>query len=196
MKGFLVLVGLVLLTYCNVWSQQTRLTLKDKVSKRPVAFAHVIGVNFTITSPIKLSTSFIGYLPANDTLYPGKDRVVFLEPTVYNVDEVVVTGQISPERVDKSIYKVKTLGTLTINQKAANNLTELLSGELNIRSKKSNVYGSSIMMQGMGGEHVKFLVDGVPVIGRQNGELDLDQMNMQNVDHVEIIEGPMSVQTP
>ncbi len=213
MKGFLVLVGLVLLTYCNVWSQQTRLTLKDKVSKRPVAFAHVIGdpiastrgktvaattdmngvVNFSITSPIKISTSFIGYLPASDTLYPGKDLVVYLEPTVYNVDEVVVTGQISPERVDKSIYKVKTLGTLTISQKAANNLTELLSGELNIRSKKSNVYGSSIMMQGMGGEHVKFLVDGVPVIGRQNGELDLDQMNMQNVDHVEIIEGPMSV---
>ena len=214
MRIFLVFVCLVLLTTSHVIGQQnTRLTLKDKVCGRTVSYAHVVGeylppatgnslagmtddqgvVSFSISSPIVIRTSFIGYLSAVDTLYPGKDRVLMLDPTVYNVDEVVVTGQIAPERVDKSIYKVKTIGSVTINQKAANNLSELLSGELNIRSTRSNIFGSGIQMQGMGGEHVKYLVDGVPVIGRQNGELDLDQMNMQNIDHVEIIEGPMSV---
>ena len=37
------------------------------------------------------------------------------------------------------------------------------------------------------------LVDGVPVIGRVNGNIDLNQINLQNADHIEIIEGPMSV---
>lgn len=214
MRVSLVFVCLVLLTKSYVFGQQnTRITLKDKVSGQPISYAHVIGeliapadgkslasmtndggvATFQLTSPVRITTSFIGYLTGVDTLFPGKDRVLMLEPTVYNVDEVVVTGQIAPERVDKSIYKVKTLGTMTINQKAATNLSELLSGELNIRSTRSNIFGSGIMMQGMGGEHVKYLVDGVPVIGRQNGELDLDQMSMQNIDHVEIIEGPMSV---
>jgi outer membrane receptor for ferrienterochelin and colicins len=48
-------------------------------------------------------------------------------------------------------------------------------------------------MQGLEGEHVKYLIDGVPVIGRQNGNIDLNQINLQNVDHVETIQGPMSV---
>ena len=214
MKLFLVFICLALLTALTMSGQQTtKLTLQDKVSGVHVAYAHVLAeilppakgksitqmtnekgeAEFSISSPVRVSTSFIGYVQAIDTLYPGKAITLLLQPLVYNVDEVVVTGQISPERVDKSIYKVQTLGTMTINQKAANTLSDLLSGELNIRTTHSSVFGSSVMMQGMGGEHVKFLIDGVPVIGRQNGELDLDQMSMQNVDHVEIIEGPMSV---
>jgi outer membrane receptor for ferrienterochelin and colicins len=48
-------------------------------------------------------------------------------------------------------------------------------------------------MQGLGGEHIKFLIDGVPVIGRMNGNIDLGQLNLYNVEHIEVIEGPMSV---
>jgi outer membrane receptor for ferrienterochelin and colicins len=40
---------------------------------------------------------------------------------------------------------------------------------------------------------VKFLIDGVPVIGRMNGNIDISQLNLYNVDHIEVIEGPMSV---
>ncbi len=213
MRIIFVILGLVLCALHGVKAQQTRLTLLDKVSGDPVAFAHVLGeplaqstqktltattdisgvAIFTNTTPIQITTSFVGYSPAVDTLYPGSDKKLMLEPIVYNVDEVVITGQIVPERVDNSIYKVKVISSLAINQKAAVNLSEMLAGELNIRSSRDNVFGSSIVMQGLGGEHVKFLVDGVPVIGRQNGQLDLQQMNMQDVDHLEIIEGPMSV---
>ena len=48
-------------------------------------------------------------------------------------------------------------------------------------------------LQGLSGEHIKFLIDGVPVIGRMDGNVDLSQLNMYNVDHIEIVEGPMSV---
>lgn len=213
MRILLVALSLVWLVFPKGFAQQTRLTLVDKVSGEVVAFAHVLGepisqkpqkpitvttsisgeVSFDLTTPIIVNISFVGYLPASDTLYPGIDKKLLLEPCVYNVDEVVVTGQIAPERVDKSIYKVKVISSLAISQKAAVNLSEMLAGELNIRSTRDNIFGSSIVMQGLGGEHVKFLVDGVPVIGRQNGQLDLQQMNMQDVDHLEIIEGPMSV---
>ena len=39
----------------------------------------------------------------------------------------------------------------------------------------------------------RILVDGVPVIGRLDGNIDLSQINLENVDHIEIVEGPMSV---
>ncbi|MCK4748787.1 MAG: TonB-dependent receptor, partial [Bacteroidales bacterium] len=53
--------------------------------------------------------------------------------------------------------------------------------------------GSSLNLQGISGENVKILVDGVPVIGRLDGNIDLSQINLENVDHIEIVEGPMSV---
>ena len=33
----------------------------------------------------------------------------------------------------------------------------------------------------------------MPVIGRMNGSLDLSQINVNNIERVEMIEGPMSV---
>jgi len=55
------------------------------------------------------------------------------------------------------------------------------------------VLGTSLRIQGLSGQNVKFLQDGVPLIGRMNGNFDLNQLNLNNVDHVELIEGPMSV---
>jgi len=55
------------------------------------------------------------------------------------------------------------------------------------------VFGTNLSIRGLGGENLKVLVDGVPVIGRLNGNLDLGQLNINNADHIEAIEGPMSV---
>ena len=109
------------------------------------------------------------------------------------MSEVVVTAQYSPQRVDKSIYKIDVIGVKQIDQKAANNLSDLFRDELSIRITQDGTFGSNMSIRGLGGEHVKFLVDGVPVIGRMDGNIDLGQLNLNNVDHVEMIEGPMSV---
>ena len=210
-----VILFLSLLTgaVSSLTAQQTHLVFKDKISEKPVAFANVIieslenndearkgfttdvngKISFEITHPVKLTATFVGYKNLMDTIKSGDDKTLFMEPTVYNVDEVVVTAQFRPVTVDKSIYKIKVLGSQQIENKAAMTLNEMLAGELNIRSTRDNALGSSITMQGLQGEHIKFLVDGVPVIGRQNGQIDLEQLDLQNIDHIEIIQGPMSV---
>jgi outer membrane receptor for ferrienterochelin and colicins len=140
-----------------------------------------------------IAVSSLGYASKLDTISPGETITIYLLPTVYNVDEVVVTGQFKAVKVDKSIYKIDVISNAQMQSKAANNLADLLSTELNMRTSVDASLGTDISIQGLSGEHVKILVDGVPVIGRQNGILDLSQVVLSNVDHVEIIEGPMSV---
>ena len=82
----------------------------------------------------------------------------------------------------------------TLQERGVNNLAEALSNETNIRLRVDPSLGTSIEMQGMGGENIKYLIDGIPLIGRVGGNIDLSQINMENVDHIEIIQGPMSVQ--
>lgn len=146
-----------------------------------------------LQKPAQVAISFIGYVTLIDTVYPNQSYKFKLNPSVFDVEEVVVTGQYFPQKADKSIYDVKVVGKNHIEGKAANNLNDLLSNELSMRTSLSGVLGSTVSLQGLSGEHVKILVDGVPVIGRMNGNLDLNQLNLQSVDHVEIVEGPMSV---
>ncbi|MEZ5083048.1 MAG: TonB-dependent receptor [Bacteroidales bacterium] len=140
-----------------------------------------------------VAVSFVGFETLYDTIVPAKSKILALKPTIVNINEVVVTAQYAPQRVDKSIYKIKVLGAQQIDKKGANNLNELFANELNIRVQQTGVLGAKMSIRGLGGEHVKFLIDGVPVIGRLDGNIDLGQLNLSNVDHVEVIEGPMSV---
>ena len=112
---------------------------------------------------------------------------------VNKLDEIVVTAQFSPRSEKNSIYKVRVITNKTIETKAANNLTELLQQELNIDFSHNPVFGAGIELQGVSKENIKILIDGVPLIGRVNGVLNLNQIDLDNIQRIEIIEGPVSV---
>ncbi len=109
------------------------------------------------------------------------------------LNEVVVTAQYVPQSEKNAIYKVKVITAKTIENKAANNLRELLQQELNLDLAQNSVFGSSMALQGISKENIKILIDGTPVIGRLNGIIDLNQINLSNIERIEIIEGPVSV---
>ncbi len=194
-----------------VLSAQIEIKVVDAKTGAPVPFANICfealdkssidykvtgdsgRVEYNMDKAVQVAISCIGYVSQIDTLYPEKNIIVSMTPADYSVDEVVVTGQLKPVRADKSIYNVKVLGKGLIENKAATNIENLLNTELGIRVTQDASLGSGISLQGLSGEHVKILVDGVPLIGRQNGILDLGQLSIYNVDHIEIVEGPMSV---
>lgn len=209
---FIALFSLTLLLACpRGFGQQAVVRVQDAKTGQPVPYAHVCffpldgsaqknsltgddgtAPNIAITRS-EIAVSYIGYVTLRDTIDPGKSVTLSMSPAIQNINEVVVTAQYAPKRVDQSIYKVKIINNLQIKQKAATNLTDLLNSDLNIRISQDGALGSSMSLQGLSGENVKFMVDGVPVIGRMNGNIDLSQINLYNVDHIEIIEGPMSV---
>ncbi|MCB9309819.1 MAG: TonB-dependent receptor [Lewinellaceae bacterium] len=110
-----------------------------------------------------------------------------------NLDEVVITAQHSPTLESKALYKVYVVPRQTINTLGANNLRELLLNDINLNIKQHTVFGSSIEIQGVSKENIKILVDGMPIIGRLNGIIDLNQISLLNIQKVEMIQGPVSV---
>jgi outer membrane receptor for ferrienterochelin and colicins len=209
---FSVVIGLFsLLAVATGYGQKAFIKVIDQKSHEPVPFAHVCfeglksgspkysltSLDGTVANEIleisKIAVSYMGYSTYIDTISPGQNVNVQLQPLVLNMDEVVVTGQYRPERADKSIYKVEVINSRQIEQKAANNMADLLKDQSNMSVSQDGVLGTSLRMMGMSGANVKFLQDGVPLIGRMNGNFDLNQINLNNTDHVEVIEGPMSV---
>ncbi len=140
-----------------------------------------------------VALSFVGYQEEKMRVFPGDDRLVRLL-SVAGMDEVVVTGQFSPTERSRSVYNVKVFHAGHIAARGAVNLTDILNVELNARIVNDNVLGSNIILQGLTGQNVKILMDGVPLISGEANEFDLNQLNMNNIERVEVIEGPLSVQ--
>lgn len=115
-------------------------------------------------------------------------------PMSITFDEtVVVTGQYAPTELQATSLPVKVISSKVIAQRAALSMTELLQQEANIRLYQDPVLGTSITMNGLGGQHIKILVDGVPMIGRQDGNIDLDRIPLQSIERIEIVQNAMSV---
>jgi outer membrane receptor for ferrienterochelin and colicins len=110
--------------------------------------------------------------------------------------EVVVTGQYKPQSLKNSVYQVRTISKDRIQKQAATNLQDVLTNELNIRfTQDAATGGSDITMLGLKGQNVKILIDGLPVIGRQgtSNEININQIDINSIERIEIVEGPMSV---
>jgi outer membrane receptor for ferrienterochelin and colicins len=135
----------------------------------------------------------MGFAPVIDTLSGAERREVRLEPDGVRIDEIVVTGSYIADPAEKAVYRVKILDRARIETQAAVNLRDLLAQEVNLRVGEDFALGSQLSIMGLSGQYVKFLRDGVPVIGRLDGNIDLTQLNLSQIERVEIVEGPMSV---
>ncbi len=116
-----------------------------------------------------------------------------LKQPAKDIQDVVITGQYASTSAQKSVYEVKVISSDMIRAKGANNLREALQNELGIDLGQDQVFGSNMGINGISGEGVKIMVDGVPIVGRLDGKLDLSQININNIERIEMVEGPLSV---
>jgi len=123
----------------------------------------------------------------------GEMVVIRLKTKDLETSEVVVTASHQEQSIDQSVQIVRVIDEKKIQAMGAISLVEALGNELNIQLSRDNVLGSGVSIQGLAGQNVKILIDGVPVLGRLDGNIDISQINMANVERIEIIEGPMSV---
>lgn len=112
------------------------------------------------------------------------------------LQEVTVTGQVKPQSLKNSVYQVRVINSDKIQKQGATKLQDVLNNELNIRfSQDQATGGSNITMQGLAGQNVKILLDGMPLVGRQGAtnEININQVDINTIEKIEIVEGPMSV---
>jgi len=115
---------------------------------------------------------------------------------VNKLSEVVVTGQLEPQSIKKSVFNVRVISKEDVKQLAANNLSDVLNQYLNITIKNSGSDGrSTVSMFGLDAQYFKILIDNIPLVSDtgMGTNVDLTQVNLDDVERIEIIEGSMGV---
>jgi len=106
--------------------------------------------------------------------------------------DAVVTAQYQRKSARNAVEKIEIIDAKTLNSRSSFNLREAVMLRMNVQVRQDNSTGSALSLMGISGQNVKILIDGVPVIGRLDGNIDLSQINMNDVERIEIIEGPVS----
>jgi len=148
------------------------------------------------TPPFFIQISHLDYETLTDTIEATGHHQYVLTPKNLNLNEVVVTGQYDAESAKNAVYKVKSIGKERFERQGANDIQTVLSQELNIRFNRDNATGNAnFQMQGLSGQYVKVLVDGIPLTGKSgtNNAIDLNQIDITNIEKIELVEGPMAV---
>ncbi len=213
-RQIILTVGMVFLVLGG-FSQETKVIVHDREFNEPLPYAHV---HFTAIKTLKeeiilvnkegeaifpyhadfgsriaIHITYLGFAPYYDTVAIGSITRVKLLESSESLDQVVITGQFSESSPEKAIHKVTLITRDKIDALNAVSLDQVLSRELNMNISQDAVLGSSISIQGLSGENVKILIDGVPVVGRLNGNIDLSQINLNDIERIEVVEGPLSV---
>jgi outer membrane receptor for ferrienterochelin and colicins len=133
-------------------------------------------------------TVFIGML-ITTPVFAQKDTV-----PVKNLNEVIVTGQYKPQTLKKSVYQVRIINNERIKQSGATNVQQVLNNQAGLRFSSDNTLGTTdVQLMGMNGRNVKILLDGVPMVDRGDTRESLNQVDINSIERIEIVEGPMSV---
>lgn len=148
-----------------------------------------LGQNQTLDASIR----FLGFQTITKTIVPNSEYVFKLKESNELLSQVVVTAQYSENSVEKAVHKIEIIGRKQIDAMGAVNLEDALTNSMGIRIEQDNILGSGVSLQGMSGQNVKILIDGIPVVGRLNGNIDLSQINLDNIERIEIVKGPLSV---
>jgi len=151
-------------------------------------------VTFKSENSQKVTIYSKGYTTQFVVVYPNTKYTIQLQRNYYVIDEVIVTDIHSKKSINNTVLNISKISAEKIEELGAVDLRDALAFENNIRMSRDNAIGSSgLTMMGIGGDNVKLLIDGVPVIGRLFNQLDLEQFNLENVKQIEVIKGPMSV---
>lgn len=151
----------------------------------------LVGVSF----PIVVAVNDMRYESLTDTILKQQNKQYALSLRILSGADVVVTGQYSGRSAANAVQRIEVIDNKTITAMAAQNLRDVLVNQQEIRLSQDGILGASMNIQGGQGyaAGTKILIDGVPIVGKQNGSVDLTQISMSNVERIEIVKGPMSV---
>lgn len=143
---------------------------------------------------ITLFFSYLGYQSKTITCGVDTPIIIYLTPTQNQLDEAVVTGSRSVGSLKRQTVSIDVIKPYLIENRVTTNLEQVMNqlpgvnvvdGQINIRSGSGWTYGA--------GSRVLVLVDDVPMVTGDAGQVQWKFLPTENIGSIEVIKGASSV---
>ena len=184
-------------------------SISDSESGEPLGYANVFfeGVDVgTITNEYGyfsfselpfdegiLKVSMMGYEPVSRSIrFPTKMSLdLRLEKTLIEMSSIVITGT-KTERYLKDVpVTTQVIKGAKLRESGPMDVSQILN-ELTGVAVVENQFGTGIELGGFGADHILVLIDGMEILGRTNGQLDISQIATDQIERIEVVKGASS----
>ena len=111
-----------------------------------------------------------------------------------DLTEAVITGEREAVKAHNAMRVIRKMDLKDAAYASSQTLQDALRLQNGIRMSQDPALGAALTMNGLGGQNVKIMIDGVPLAGRLGDDIDLAQIRLDNIASIEIVEGPMAVE--
>ena len=112
--------------------------------------------------------------------------------TMNNLDEVIVTGTRTKKQLALLPMPATVITKKQIEDSGANRLRDIIAEQTGIIMVPDHANAEGVQLQGLDADYTLILIDGLPVIGRVVGNIDLNRLSVGNIERIEIVKGPSS----
>jgi len=110
-----------------------------------------------------------------------------------NLDEIVITGTRTPKLYSKSPILTKIISSRSLDQAGTTSLQDALLDNVPGLMTDNNAMGSNLKLRGLSSRYILFMLDGQPLMKEgASGNVDLNQINIEDIDHIEYLGGAAS----
>jgi len=146
-----------------------------------------------------LDVQFVGFvLDSKPEIQIETDENIVLNldltEDLLETENIVVTGTRTRRLIKDSPVSTEVIHADEIKNIGAENVGEVLEERAGIIVNQDGARGGllSAQLQGLDDNHTLILIDGMPMVGRIAGQLDLSRVSVQNIERIEIVKGAAS----
>lgn len=108
------------------------------------------------------------------------------------LEEIIITATRTSRKIATVPMPIQIVSKLAIQQSNSIRLSDILNEQTGLVTVPDFGGGEGIQLQGLDAQYTLILIDGVPLIGRSAGTLDLNRITVGNIKKIEIVKGPAS----
>lgn len=114
-----------------------------------------------------------------------------LFPALIEMDAMVVTGTLTERYLKDTPVTTQVIKGDKLKNTGAADLSELIQESTGVNVAE-NQWGTGLELHGFDSENILIMLDGMKMVGRVNGQLDIAQIPIDQIDRIEIVKGATS----
>jgi outer membrane receptor for ferrienterochelin and colicins len=209
MKILLSIISTLLISQFT-FANEILLKVIDKETKQPIPYANVYFEGFTTkaqhfsvtslkgeaTNPVheksQIAISFVGYKTLIDTINPNQSKTYYLQPDVFNMEQVVITATRTEKALKDAPVITQVITAKQIESKGFETVQDVLEADMPGIEFQRHGASNDINIQGIEARNVLILIDGERMAGETRGNVDYSRLNTNDIERIEIIKGASS----
>jgi outer membrane receptor for ferrienterochelin and colicins len=124
----------------------------------------------------------------------GQEKEPVVKDTVLtqNLDEVIISATRTYRQLSSLPLPAQIVTKKELKEANRIRLNNILNEQTGLITVQNFIGGEGIQMQGLDSEYTLVLIDGVPLVGRSAGTLDISRIAIGNIKQIEIVKGASS----